>query len=106
VTGAATALAVGALLPVLPGFAAVAVGFGALQAMLVVVDTRVQAAVTGPARATVTSVAGFGSEAVAIALMAAIGLGSLAVALPVLIALAMSPMLGVAVLLISGDRND
>jgi hypothetical protein len=106
VTGAATALAVGALLPVLPGFLAVAVGFGALQAMLVVVDTRVQAAVTGPARATVTSVAGFGSEAVAIALMAAIGLGSLAVALPVMIALAMSPMLGVAVLLISGDRRD
>jgi hypothetical protein len=106
VTGAATALAAGALLPVLPGFAAVAVGFGALQAMLVVVDTRVQDAVTGPARATVTSVAGFGSEAVAIAVMAAIGLGSLAVALPVLIALAMSPMLGVAVLLISGDRYD
>lgn len=104
VTGAASALAAGSLLPVLPGFAVVAVGFGALQAMLVVVDTRVQDAVTGPARATVTSVAGFGSEAVAIALMAAIGLGSLAVALPVLIALAMTPMLGVAVLLISGDR--
>ncbi len=103
-TGAAGVLAAGVLLPVVPGFAAVAVGFGALQAMLVVVDVRVQDAVTGPARATVTSVAGFGSEAVAIALMAAIGLGSLAVALPVLIAVAMVPMLGVAVLLISGDR--
>lgn len=102
--GAATALAVGVLLPVMPGFAAVAVGFGLLQAMLVVVDVRVQDAVTGPARATVTSVAGFGSEAVAIAMLAAVGLGSLAIALPVLVAAAMAPMLGVAVLLASGDR--
>ena len=44
--------------------------------MLVVVETRVQDAVTGTARATVTSVAGFGSEAVAIAVLAASALGS------------------------------
>jgi hypothetical protein len=96
--GAALAVAAGALLPVGPGFAAIAVGYGVLQMLLVVVETRVQDAVTGDARATVTSVAGFGSEAVAIAVLVAIGVGSVWVALPVLVAALAAPLLGVAVL--------
>jgi MFS family permease len=44
------------------GFAFIAFGYGALQHASVVCDARLQAAVRGPARATVTSVAGFGAE--------------------------------------------
>lgn len=44
------------------GFLAIAAGYGALQHAMVVCDARLQAAVRGPARATVTSVAGFGAE--------------------------------------------
>jgi predicted MFS family arabinose efflux permease len=104
--GAALAVAVGALLPVGPGFAAIAVGYGVLQMLLVVVETRVQDAVTGEARATATSVAGFGSEAVAITVLVAVGVGTLWVALPVVIAALAGPLLGVAVLLTRTDAHD
>jgi predicted MFS family arabinose efflux permease len=97
--GAALAVAAGALLPVGPGFVMIAAGYGVLQMLLVVVETRVQDAVTGEARATVTSVAGFGSEAVAIAVLVAVGVGTVWVALPVVIAALAGPLLGVAVLL-------
>lgn len=50
------------------GLLLVAAGYGAWQHCAVVADARLQAAVRGPARATVTSVAGLGSELTAIAL--------------------------------------
>jgi hypothetical protein len=103
--GAALAVAAGALLPVVPGFVAIAVGYGVLQMLLVVVETRVQDAVAGEARATVTSVAGFGSEAVAIAVLVAVGVGSVWVALPVVVAALAGPLLGVAVLLTRTDAQ-
>jgi hypothetical protein len=43
----------------------------------VVVDARLQAAITGPSRATVTSVAGLGTELGGIALFAVWALGGL-----------------------------
>jgi hypothetical protein len=50
------------------GLLAVAAGYGMWQHAVVVTDARLQAAVTGPARATVTSVAGLGAEMAAISL--------------------------------------
>ena len=72
---AAVTVGAGALLPLGPGFAAIALGWGVLQMLLVVVETRVQDAVTGDARATVTSVAGLGSEGVALGVLAVVGTG-------------------------------
>ena len=96
---AAVTVGAGALLPLGPGFAAIALGWGVLQMLLVVVETRVQDEVTGDARATVTSVAGLGSEGVALGVLAVVGTGSVWVGLPVLVAALAAPMLGVAVLL-------
>ena len=56
------------------GLVLVAAGYGAWQHAVVVADARLQAAVSGPARATVTSVAGFGAELAAIALYVPWGL--------------------------------
>jgi MFS family permease len=88
----------GALLPLGPGFVLVAAGWGVLQMLLVVVETRVQEAVEGDARATVTSMAGLGSEAVALGVLAAVGTGSVWFALPALFAALTVPLLVVAVL--------
>ncbi|MFI9815418.1 MFS transporter [Saccharothrix variisporea] len=52
------------------GLALVAVSYGFYRLVLVVAETRLQERITGPARATVTSVAGLGSEAVAYAVYA------------------------------------
>jgi hypothetical protein len=54
----------------------------------------------------VTSVAGFGSEAVSIAVLVAVGVGSVWVALPVVVAALAGPLLGVAVLLTRTDAQD
>ncbi|MFC5137358.1 MFS transporter [Actinomycetospora rhizophila] len=95
---AAVAVGTGALLPLGPGFALLGAGWGVLQMLLVVVETRVQDAVAGDARATVTSMAGLGSEAVALGVLAAVGAGSVWFALPVLVAALTVPFLVVAVL--------
>ncbi|GAA4870116.1 MFS transporter [Actinomycetospora straminea] len=95
--GAAIAVGAGALLPLGPGFALIAAGWGVLQLLLVVVETRVQDAVVGDARATVTSMAGLGSEAVGLGVLVVVGTGSVWVALPVLIAGLTVPLLVLAV---------
>jgi MFS family permease len=63
--GAFGLLVAGCLAANVPGWAAIAVGYGLGQAAVVLVDARVQAVVQGQARATVTSVAGFGAEILA-----------------------------------------
>jgi MFS family permease len=68
------------------GFVAVAVGYGALQAAIVVAETDLQHRIHGAARATVTSVAGLLSELGAIALYAFVALGSSAASTATLIA--------------------
>jgi MFS family permease len=89
VTTAAVLLAAGALTRHLAGMVAAAAAFGLLQFAMVQVETRLQHAITGRARSTVLSVAGFASEVFAVALYAFFGLD---VSLPVLFALCGVPL--------------
>ncbi|MGW5878168.1 MFS transporter [Nocardiopsis terrae] len=61
---AAVAIGAGALLGSPVGWILLGGGFGVCQMMSVVVDARLQDSITGPGRATVTSLAGLGTEAV------------------------------------------
>ena len=73
------------------GLVAVTVFYGLYRMVLVVVDARLQEQITGPARATVTSVAGLGTDLAAMVFYAAWALGELVLvaALWVLVALAL-----------------
>ncbi len=62
---------------VVAGLAVVAAGYALYRLVLVVVETRLQEAITGPARATVTSVAGVGLELSALLVFAAYAVGGL-----------------------------
>ncbi len=82
--GALVAVAVGllataGLLHRPAGVAVLAVYYGVYRLVLVVADARLQQRITGPARATVTSVAAVGSELATIVLFAAWALGQLVV---------------------------
>ncbi|KOX15692.1 MFS transporter [Nocardiopsis sp. NRRL B-16309] len=59
---AAVAVGTGALLGSPAGWVLLGLGFGACQTLSVVADARLQARITGPARATVTSLAGLGTD--------------------------------------------
>jgi MFS family permease len=76
VGGGAALLAAGALVRHPAGFALVALAMGALSLGDVLVDARLQESIEGSARATVTSVAGFGAEVTAVMLYGAYGLGA------------------------------
>lgn len=67
------------------GFVAVAVGYGALQAAIVVAETDLQDRIHGRARATVTSVSGLLSDVSAIVLYAFVAVGSGAASLAALV---------------------
>ncbi|MFC4072321.1 MFS transporter [Actinoplanes subglobosus] len=86
---AAALLAAGSLVPHPAGMVPVSVAFGLLQFAMVHAEARLQDAITGPARATALSVAGFGAEVAAVILYAAFGLP---VALPLLCALMAVPL--------------
>jgi hypothetical protein len=92
---AASMLAVGALVPHLWGMVAVSVAFGVLEFSIIRSETRLQDMITGPARTTVLSVAGFGGEVFAVLLYA-----TFAVDLPLalLFALCGAPLLLTAVI--------
>ncbi len=79
-------VAVGAAVQRPAGFLAVAAGYGALQAAIVVAETDLQHRIQGAARATVTSVSGLLSDVGAIALYAFVAVGSGVAAMPALIA--------------------
>jgi hypothetical protein len=96
--GAAAALAVGSLLGNPVGMLPVAVCFGVLELYTVLAEARVQEAISGPARATVLSVASFGSEVWALALFTGFGLGSSTLSIEVMLALVAVPLLGAALL--------
>jgi len=66
----------GALFDPLVGFAAIAVGYGLLNNTMIVSEARLQEVITGPARATVTSVHGLATEVVALAVYAAFALAA------------------------------
>jgi len=93
---AAVLLAGGALSGRLMGMLPVAVAFGILQFAIIVTETRLQESITGAARATVLSVAGFASEVFAVLLYAVFGLGAAFASVPVLFALCALPLLATA----------
>ncbi len=76
VAGAATLLMAGSLLGGLAGFAAIGVGYGAAHNVMIVAEARLQDAITGPARATVTSTYGLLSEVLALSLYGTVAVGS------------------------------
>lgn len=67
---AAVAVATGALLGSPVGWLLLGLGFGACQMLSVVADARLQARITGPARATVTSLAGLGTDVLTVCVYA------------------------------------
>ncbi len=74
--GSAVLIGAGSALSLAPAVIGISLGYGVLQLVLVVTEARMQDSITGPARATVTSVAGLGSEVLAMALYAGFALGS------------------------------
>jgi hypothetical protein len=86
-------LAWGALSGTAPGFVPIAVGYGVMQLVIIVAEARLQDAITGPARATVTSVSGLFAEVFAVSVYAGFALGSLWLSLPTLVAGLTVPLL-------------
>ncbi|WP_020390947.1 MFS transporter [Kribbella catacumbae] len=78
-------LAWGALSGTAQGFVPIAVGYGVMQLVIIVAEARLQDAITGPARATVTSVSGLFAEVFAVVVYVGFALGSLWLALPALV---------------------
>jgi hypothetical protein len=92
----ATLISIGALSPPYVGFVAIAVGYGLCNNAMLVGETRLQDTITGPARATVTSVLGVLEEVGAIALFACFAVGSRVIGFPELVALLAIPAVLVA----------
>lgn len=74
------------------GFVPIALGYGLLNNAMIVAETRLQDRISGPARATVTSVLGVGEEATALVVYASVGLGSTLVPVTVAVALVGVPV--------------
>ncbi|WP_202875949.1 MFS transporter [Kribbella speibonae] len=75
------------------GFLPIALGYGLMQLVIVVSESRLQDAITGPARATVTSVSGLFSEVSAIAVYGGFALGSVWFTMAILVAALTIPVL-------------
>ncbi|HEV3000924.1 MAG TPA: MFS transporter [Solirubrobacteraceae bacterium] len=102
---AAVALAAGALSGAPLGFVLVAASFCVFQAVTVVADARLQEAITGRARATVTSLAGFATEVLVVAVFAAYAAGSAVAGHATLFAAFAALYLVVAAALIASSRD-
>lgn len=89
-------LAAGAIVGGVAGFVSLAVGCGLHNNVIFVMQARLQDAIEGPARATVTSVSGLFSELVAISGFALYALGSAWLSVPTLITLLVLPLAVVA----------
>ncbi|WP_344745527.1 MFS transporter [Kribbella aluminosa] len=89
----AVLIGTGALGRSLWGFLPIAIGYGVLQLVIVVSEARLQDAISGPARATVTSVSGLFAEVSAIAVYGGFALGSIWFPISVLIAALTVPVL-------------
>jgi hypothetical protein len=92
-------LAAGAMSGTPAGIVPVAVAFGVFQWAMVTADIRLQEHITDTARATVTSIAGFGIEVVAVLTFAGYALGSSWTGPGPLFAIAAIPYVLVAVVL-------
>ncbi|MGY4913451.1 MFS transporter [Micromonospora aurantiaca (nom. illeg.)] len=99
---AAAATAAGALLRHPAGFVLLAAAFAAFQLATVLADVRLQARITGSARATVTSLAGMATDLTIVAFYAGYGLLAGAVGNPAAFAVAVLPYLLVALWLLTG----
>ncbi|MCO1614601.1 MFS transporter [Micromonospora tulbaghiae] len=99
---AAGATAAGALLRHPGGFLLLAAAFAAFQLATVLADVRLQARIAGPARATVTSLAGMATDLTVVAFYGAYGLLAGAVGNPAAFAVAVLPYLLVALWLLTG----
>ena len=89
-------VSLGALITPYAGFVGIGIGYGMLNNAMLVGETRLQDTITGPARATVTSVLGLLEEVVALLVYAAFVLGSHVLGFPALVALLAVPVLVVA----------
>ncbi|MFG1907268.1 MFS transporter [Kribbella sp. NPDC048928] len=89
----AVLIAVGALSGSAWGFLPIAIGYGVMQLVIVVSEARLQDAITGPARATVTSVSGLFSEVSAIAVYGGFAIGSVWFTMSILVAALTVPVL-------------
>jgi MFS family permease len=92
----AVLVSAGALVTPYAGFVAIGIGYGMLNNAMLVGETRLQDTITGPARATVTSVLGLLEEVVALLVYVAFALASHALGFPALVALLGVPALVVA----------
>ncbi|MGN9778147.1 MFS transporter [Micromonospora sp. H33] len=100
--GSAVALAAGALLGRPAGFVLVGAAFCGFQLATVLADARLQARITGPSRATVTSLAGMATDLTIIAVYAAYGLLATAAGNGAAFAVAAAPYLVMALLVAVG----
>ncbi|MFG1945991.1 MFS transporter [Nonomuraea sp. NPDC048826] len=103
---AAAALAGGALSGHPAGFVLIAAAFGMFQMADVVADARLQDSITGPSRATVTSVAGLGTSLITLAVYVFYGAAAGHLSHGVVFALLSVPYLLVAVWVATGRRTD
>jgi MFS family permease len=91
-----TMIAAGAVARHPVGFVAIAVGYGLIENAAVISDARLQDSIEGPARATVTSVAGLSAEVVAVAIFATVALGSARFSVSAMLAVVAVPTIAVA----------
>lgn len=103
---AAAALAGGALARIPAGFVLVAVAFALFQAVSVAVEARLQDAIEGTSRSTVTSIAGLATEVVVLSVFLAYGAGSAFVDDATLFVVAAAFYVPVAVLVARPARID
>ena len=89
-------VSLGALVTPYAGFVGIGIGYGMLNNAMLIGETRLQDTITGPARATVTSVLGLLEEVVALLVYAAFVVGSHVLGFPALVALLAVPVLVVA----------
>jgi MFS family permease len=92
----AVLISAGALVTPYAGFVAIAVGYGLVNNAMLVGETRLQDTITGPARATVTSVLGLLEEVFAVTLYAGFAVGARVLGFPELVALLALPAVLVA----------
>ncbi|MEU1182871.1 MFS transporter [Streptomyces sp. NPDC005820] len=104
-TGSALALALGGLTGAPAGIALVALAFGGFQLATVVADARLQRRIEGTGRATLTSVAGLGTEVLTIGVYGAYGALGSAFPHGTVFALCAGPYLVTAVVVARGSRR-
>lgn len=97
VVGGGALISGGALIQPRVGFVAIGVGYGLLNNAMIISEARLQEAITGPARATVTSVHGLATEVVAVAVYATFAGAAQLASVATLVALLGLPVAAVAV---------